>query len=676
MKFKKYLLTLGLVLSFALPLFAQEEELDKFSPKANRGNPWEYDAGPEKDSKWLEIFASTPNYRGIGRVVLDRERYRWHWGPIFYRGRLGKNEVKVLVIGQEGAQDEALSRHSFTGGTGQKMQHFLNHIGINRSYLFVNTFVYCIHGQYQDETIEGAIAGDYWMAQSPSSPIVQHRHKLFNTAAEINDLRLVVAVGSAAQDTVVTWVESRGGVCENRDNSETCDASVLGKNTKIIRVPHPGGAGQVPEEERAKTLENLRRKFQQATDRIAAWISEDPEWLPADEGAYRPRIAEQENGRGMTFTKPYVYRSAPVPYRDFAFGFNWRLGARGTSSNRGDGQRSVKVFSEAGEYADPTVRWAAPKRSGFKDSGYIQDDEDLAYEAPRHDTNAFDPGPGEKWARLLMGEEEGYEWPDFNALGVTSHKSFGTGPIYRGRLDNTKFLILADQESHDDMFTCRALTGNGGQKVQHFLTRIGAIHNYVIIRTLPVDTLDLSFDKVREISNHSQVVRVRNRILEKILEENSIELILTFGSHAKEAMRKCDTKDVTVVNLKSATEKGAAQDWNKGLKKLQKVRYMPDYNPQLSFRYSEKGFRNTRLEINRYDLPINTPRWFGTSGSLGSRALNNPEHYKLTMPEWADRLRAPKLSRSERNALESKEWLLESFTPKTPGFSPEENEEE
>ncbi|MBI2645695.1 MAG: hypothetical protein HYW85_01450, partial [Deltaproteobacteria bacterium] len=208
-----------------------------------------------------------------------------------------------------------------------------------------------------------------------------------------------------------------------------------------------------------------------------------------------------------------------------------------------------------------------------------------------------------------------------------------------------------------------------------FLTRIGAIHNYAIIRTLPVDTLDLSFDKVKEISNNSQVVRVRNRILERILEENDVQLILTFGPHAKEAMRKVDTKDVTVLNLKSATEKGAAENWNEGLKRLQKVRYTPDYDPQLSFRYSEKSFKNTRLEINRYDLPINTPRWFGTSGSLGSRGLNNPEHYKFTMPQWADRLRAPKLSKRERDALEGKEWGLESFTPKTPGFSPESDED-
>ena len=34
------------------------------------------------------IFAETPNYRALGRAVTGREAFRWHFGPMFYRGRL------------------------------------------------------------------------------------------------------------------------------------------------------------------------------------------------------------------------------------------------------------------------------------------------------------------------------------------------------------------------------------------------------------------------------------------------------------------------------------------------------------------------------------------------------------------------------------------------------------
>jgi hypothetical protein len=51
-------------------------------------------------------------------------------------------------------------------------------------------------------------------------------------------------------------------------------------------------------------------------------------------------------------------------------------------------------------------------------------------------------------------------------------------------------LILADQQSHDDLFTGRALTGESGQHMQAFLEAMGIRSKYLIIRVLPVDTLD------------------------------------------------------------------------------------------------------------------------------------------------------------------------------------------
>src|SRR5690606_33198949 len=119
----------------------------------DRGKRWEYDPGPTADTKWAQLFAETPNYRGLGIKVLggramSDEKFRWVYGPMYYRGRLTPSSVKVFVIGQEGAQDENVSNRAFTGSTGTKMQNFLRAMGINHSYLFMNTFVYTINGQY------------------------------------------------------------------------------------------------------------------------------------------------------------------------------------------------------------------------------------------------------------------------------------------------------------------------------------------------------------------------------------------------------------------------------------------------------------------------------------------------------------------------------------------------
>ncbi len=61
-----------------------------------RGMPSEFDAGPSKSSGWPELFAATPNYRELGRVVVGREACRWHFGPMFYRGRLN-GSARVIV---------------------------------------------------------------------------------------------------------------------------------------------------------------------------------------------------------------------------------------------------------------------------------------------------------------------------------------------------------------------------------------------------------------------------------------------------------------------------------------------------------------------------------------------------------------------------------------------------
>src|SRR5688500_3166538 len=43
---------------------------ENFGKDPRRGNPYEYDPGAPKNSKWVELYGSTPNYRKVGNVIM------------------------------------------------------------------------------------------------------------------------------------------------------------------------------------------------------------------------------------------------------------------------------------------------------------------------------------------------------------------------------------------------------------------------------------------------------------------------------------------------------------------------------------------------------------------------------------------------------------------------------
>jgi uracil-DNA glycosylase len=324
----------------------------------DRGSPWEYDPGPPENRRWAELFAQTPNCRGLGKSNLGKEVFRWHFGPVFYRGRLEDHAVKVLVVGQDGAQDESLAHRSFTGGTGSRMQYFLNYIGITESYLFLNTFIYPIVGQYTE--------GMASLAQDLQAPVAKHRHDIFNYVLDLNDVHLVIAVGNAAKESIVTWVRSRGGSCsQGAANVSLCTSAALGPRTKIVGVMHPGAAGQ------GGSAGAILADFKKALAKIKAWMDADTAWLPPDATGSRK------------FDQPYKYRSAPIPFRDYPYGTPIRLGRGGTSSNRKDGQRSIQIYSAGGMYNASGVKLKYSDPGEGSQEGYSEDPGDVPYEPPK-----------------------------------------------------------------------------------------------------------------------------------------------------------------------------------------------------------------------------------------------------------------------------------------------------
>jgi uracil-DNA glycosylase len=589
-----------------------------------RGNPWEHDPGPPLNRSWLSLFAQTPNYRGLGRAVLGREQFRWHFGPMFYRGRLTDGDVKVLVIGQEGAQDESLAHRSFIGGTGSRMQHVLNHLGITRSYLFLNTFVYPIFGQY-NTSLRG-------LAQDPDSPIVQHRHRLWNEVLDRNDLRLVIAVGTAAKDSVVTWITSRGGSCPGGLDDLTTfkPKTALGPRTRAIGVLHPGGAA-------GGSSTAIVADFKKKLAMIETWADDDPTWLPVDSGATRLPAAA------------YLYKSDPIPFRDLPFGTCWRVGSGSTSSNRKDDQRSIQLFSDGGHYNGRGDNISYASDAAGTQEGYDADAGDLPYEPPRAHPTTHDRGPNATLAQLLQGGAPGLEWPDFEALGVRAHPSLGWGPIHRGRYSGASLVLLADQESSDDLFTGRAMTGDAGQRFQQWLRAAGVTTKYAIVRVLPVDTSDLAAAKVRSLVDHAQVRRVYAAIIDALSAASpDLGAVVTVGPAAKRLAGNVNGTGAPVIAMKAWRESGALSDWNAALASLGALNFPRDVAPSGSY-------DGSRGEIPRADLPFGSLRWNGTSGDRAVRAKENgapsPDYYKVYMPTWAAALTPAPLSASEAAAV-------------------------
>ncbi|MHC4564152.1 MAG: uracil-DNA glycosylase family protein [Planctomycetota bacterium] len=593
----------------------------------DRGYPWEYDPGPAKNLSWARLLSETPNYRQLSKTALGNEKFRWHFGPMYYRGRLKPNAVRVVIVGQEGAQDESLAHRSFVGGTGARMQHFLNFIGINYSYLFVNTFVYPIFGQYTDSL--------KWLAQDLQSPIVRHRHDIFNYILKKNDVRLIVAVGNAAKESVKTWVESRGGVCPNGiGNLSTCTGHFLDPKTKIVGVLHPGGAGK------GGSTNTIKASFQSAVNKIKNWSNQESNWLPCDSGCTR------------NLSQSYTYGKDPIPFRDLPFGITWRIGRGGTSSNRKDSQRSIQLFSAGGKYNNKGDSISYTDLAKGTQQGYSEGPGDVPYEPPVHRYKDYDKGPGSAFAKLFMGTKKGLEWPDFEVLGVNAHASLGYGAIFRGRPAQATVLILADQQSHSDLFTARALSGEGGQRLQAFLSAMGITKRYCILRVLPVDASDLTVAKRKSIATDPQIVKVYDAILKKLLNRKKTKFILTVGSVSGFLIDQLDTGNLDIIKLKAWTQSEAKQDWQQALATIKNKKYAKDIkNP--SFAYGGE-----RLQIPGYDLPYGTLKWQASSGDRARRAkLANgkwsPDYYKFIMPEWAYNLDPPPLSPKEQKAIQN-----------------------
>ncbi len=140
-----------------------------------------------------------------------QDAFRVEWGPIFHRGRLD-NSARILVIGQDPASHETIVRRVLVGEAGQRLQGFLYKLGIERSYVIINTFLYSMYGQ----------SGGNKHKNDPG--IIAYRNRWFDAVLLGKQIEAVVALGGLAEDAWLKWKTTPSGT---------------GFNTTFARITHP-----------------------------------------------------------------------------------------------------------------------------------------------------------------------------------------------------------------------------------------------------------------------------------------------------------------------------------------------------------------------------------------------------------------------------------------------------
>jgi len=148
-----------------------------------------FDKGP--NASWTKRFFQAPRDH---YTAHPSQRFRIEFGPVYYRGRLS-GTARVLIVGQDPSTDEILAQRNLVGQSGQRVQRLLNKLGIVKSYLMLNTFLFGIKGQM--DPAMNAIAVE--------APILTYRNGLFDKVVAENAIQAIISFGNGADLAVNNW---------------------------------------------------------------------------------------------------------------------------------------------------------------------------------------------------------------------------------------------------------------------------------------------------------------------------------------------------------------------------------------------------------------------------------------------------------------------------------------
>lgn len=182
--------------------------------------------------------------------VYPLTAFRVEWGPIFHRGRLN-GSARVLVIGQDPATHEAICRRVLVGEAGQRVQGFLAKLGITRSYVLVNTFLYSVYGQ----------AGGERHVDDPG--VVAYRNRWLDAVAKHNQLDAIVSLGRLADRAYTAWRATPTG------------AASTASYVTVLHPTYPESASRAGTITKAEAFARLCTSWNDAIRKLQPVITQD-----------------------------------------------------------------------------------------------------------------------------------------------------------------------------------------------------------------------------------------------------------------------------------------------------------------------------------------------------------------------------------------------------------------
>jgi hypothetical protein len=253
-----------------------------------------YDKGPPaRLARHFELLPEIP------------EEFRplfWNdWGPVFYRGRL-TGRARLLGIASDPGPTERVVGRTLVGDAGQRVQGFLERLGLTRSYVLVNAYPVAVH------------PGDVSRAKPVLSDPDQLRWRnRFYDLVTGPELQAIVAFGGNAHLALDLW--------ENKPAVPT------------FKVSHPSN----------HSVESLLDQWRAAIPQLRSVVTPD-----LDGSAAGPNY-------GTTFEES-DYR--PIPKADLPFGLPGWMGD--DAWGRRATPRHNNAVERSREDQEHTLFWRAP----------------------------------------------------------------------------------------------------------------------------------------------------------------------------------------------------------------------------------------------------------------------------------------------------------------------------